>query len=163
MDGLCLIQSHTTASTDLSTMPPFNSMIFSTGSNSSKLTASAPILAAASSRSLTRSTRLQIRSSQLVAFTGSLYQSQMRTWSHLQHTTSTAQDGGISGHQAHRPSAEHGNAFTGLEPREGDAVPTRWKDVGEEDEVRLVLASRRQFQGVEVSIGDPKVLAIQLC
>lgn len=43
-------------------------------------------------------------------------QSQMCHRLNLQHTTSTAQDCRISGHQTHRAAAKYSNALTGLEP-----------------------------------------------
>lgn len=39
-------------------------------------------------------------------------------------------------------------------------MPTCRKDIGEEDEIRLMLTSWWQFQRVEIRVRDSKVLAL---
>ena len=63
-------------------------------------------------------------------------------------------------HEADRTGAEDSDRLTGLEAGQADAVPARGEDIGEQDEVVLVLLAGRQFERVEVCVRDPDVLGL---
>ena len=71
-----------------------------------------------------------------------------------------AQQRRVGGHQPDRTAAVHRDALAGRDLGEFAAVVAGREDVGEQDEVGLVLGPRRQLQAVEVGEGNAQVLGL---
>lgn len=66
----------------------------------------------------------------------------------------------VSRHQPDWPTSKDGNTLAWLEPAERHTVPAGREDVGQQDEVLLVLGAGWQLQSVEVGIRDANVLCL---